>query len=378
MSENTGVIVICRSCNKELTATSKFCDGCGTPVGLTSPSRKEAISFQAASDKITEKLGIERIEKFSLQEFFSQVFKKHDSDEIEELFSAGTKKTTPVLNESMGVLPSPWVFFRVLAGALFTYALFYYGWQNFNNMNLVPGLIIVGSFAVPASVLILFYELNTPRNVSITRTIQMVMAGGGISIIFSLLLSEMTPLLGRLFGASSAGIVEEFGKLLAVVSVLRLVPIERYPFKLNGLLFGAAVGSGFAAFESAGYALRVGLLSNSEAMLSNITIRGAMSPFAHIAWTAIAASAYLSMRPNHPDFWSTIRDKSFVTLFGVSVALHFVWNLPFEGPFMVKYWVLGFIAWVVIISQVQSGLREIREECGSQAKKLMPEDMVRT
>ena len=34
----------------------------------------------------------------------------------------------------------------------------------------------------------------------------------------------------------------------------------RYKYILNGILFGATVGAGFACFETAGYALNMGLL----------------------------------------------------------------------------------------------------------------------
>ena len=342
-------------------------DRVGAPASLAiersaaaSGAAAQPFGFQNASDAITANLGIERIESFSLGVFFSQVFKKHDPDDVENLFSVGTNLTTPKLAESMGGLPNPWIFFRVLVGALATYAIFYVAYKHFHNTNLVPGLILLGSFAVPFAVLILFFELNTPRNVSITRTIQMLMAGGALSLLVSLFLFEVTPFLG-IFGASAAGIVEESGKLLAVLVVLRFIPIDRYPHRLNGLLFGAAVGTGFAAFESAGYALRIGLV-NVDAMLDNITLRGAMSPFAHIAWTAIATCGYLSARKHCADFASTIKDRRFYIIFAVPVVLHFVWNLGFEGPFMIKYWALGFIAWVVILSLVQTGLREIKAD----------------
>jgi RsiW-degrading membrane proteinase PrsW (M82 family) len=172
-----------------------------------------------------------------------------------------------------------------------------------------------------------------------------------------LIIFEITPLLG-VFGASAAGIVEEIGKLATVLFAMRFIHMKRYRFRLNALLFGAAVGAGFAAFESAGYALRIGL-QNSDEMISNITLRGVMSPFGHIVWTAIATSAYWIARKDSADLGSTLSSGKFLTLFSVPVALHFVWNLPFEGPLLLKYWVLGLVAWIVIFSLVQTGLREI-------------------
>ena len=311
------------------------------------------ISFQSVSNTLTAKLGLDHVEGFSLRGFFVDTFKKHDPNEVENLFSVGTIATTPALDRSMAYLPSPWVFFRVFVGSLIAYALFYYGWESTFNVKLIPGLIIVGSFAVPVSILILFFEINTPRNISLTRLIQLVSIGGISSILISLAIYDAVPMLG-VFGASAAGIVEKCGKLCAVLLVMRVVPIERYPYLLNSMLTGAAVGTGFAAFESAGYALESGFV-DSDAMLLNIALRGLMSPFSHIVWTSIAAAAYWRARKDSDSFFQAIRSPKFLPLFGFVVALHFIWNLPFEGPFFIKYWILGFCAWAAILSLHATG-----------------------
>jgi len=329
----------------------------GRAAGTPSAPAPAHSSVRSATDAITSKLELEAIDGFSLRSFFSQVFSKHDPDEVEAMFTVGSRGTTPALNARMAELPNPWIFFRVLVGAVAVYCLFLTTWKQFGNLNVIPGLIMVGSFAVPFSVLILFFEINTPRNVSLVRLVQLVVAGGALSLLISLVLYDNLGFLG-VFGASAAGIIEEIGKLAAVLFAMRLLPMSRYPYGLNALLFGAAVGTGFAAFESGGYALRIGL-ENGSAMLDNITLRGAMSPFGHIVWTAIATSAYWRARHEQKDFLSTVKSRRFLLLFSAPVALHFTWDLPFEGPFMVKFWVLGFIAWVIVISLIQSGLKEI-------------------
>ena len=51
-------------------------------------------------------------------------------------------------------------------------------------------------------------------------------------------------------------------------------------------------------------------------------------------------------------------------MFVVSVLCHIVWNasvIP-SGPYMIKYWLLGAIAWAVALSLVQEGLRQVRRE----------------
>lgn len=355
-------MAFCSKCNTSITSDAAFCSTCGMAV-ITSakPQPAQSLNYtshiQNASDKITGKLGLEKIEGFSLGSFFSEAFRKHNPDDVERLLAVGTSETTPLLNAAMGVMPNPWIFFRVLTGTVIAYLIFMFAWKEFHNINLVPGLIIIGSFAVPFSVLILFFELNTPKNISIIKIVQLVVVGGALSLLLSLILFEITPFLG-VFGASAAGLVEEFGKLAALIFVMRAVKGDRYKYRLNALLLGAAVGTGFAAFESAGYALRYGLRS-AEMMLDIIQLRGVMSPFAHIVWTAIAASAFWIARPHHNELWDTVKSPQFLSIFSIPVVLHFIWNLPFQGPFMIKFIILGFIAWVVIISLVQSGLKEI-------------------
>jgi RsiW-degrading membrane proteinase PrsW (M82 family) len=159
-------------------------------------------------------------------------------------------------------------------------------------------------------------------------------------------------------GASVAGLVEEPGKLLVLLTV---TGIPKYKYRLNGLLFGAAVGTGFAAFESAGYALREGMF-DMDAMKESIMIRGMLSPFGHIAWTAMCGAALWRVKGDKRFSFSMVKDLRFLRIFSIAVVLHMVWNSPLELPFFGKYVILGVVAWVVILALIQDGLKELREE----------------
>jgi protease PrsW len=358
----------CSECGFQLAGKVAFCSQCGTAVNKPAQAKSaessgKSSSIQSVSDSITGKLGLDRIDSFSLSKFFSEVFRKHDPAEVERLISVGTAETTPPLNAAMGVMPNPWIFFRALCGTIIAYLIFVIAWNSYHNLNLVPGLIVIGSLAVPFSILILFFELNTPRNISIVRIVQLFLIGGAISLLLTLILFAQWNFLVTAFGASAAGIIEEIGKLAALLFVIRKVDINRYQYRLNALLLGAAVGAGFAAFESAGYAFRVGLQMGPAAMLDMIMFRGILAPFMHIAWTAIAVSAFWIARRHHNTVFQTVTSAQFLKLFAIPVVLHFVWNynLPFQLNIFVKAGILGFIAWVVILSLVQSGLREMSE-----------------
>jgi RsiW-degrading membrane proteinase PrsW (M82 family) len=320
------------------------------------PLKTEALNEHLA-DHITSRLGLERIENFSIKKFFSESFKRHTVDEVEQMLIVGTATTTPAVNSTMAVMPTPWLFFWVFTRAMIVYLILLFSWNQFKETNVLPGLMFVGSFVMPFSILILFFELNTPKNISIFKVIQLTFIGGVIAILITFFLYSSFPNV-MILGAPSAGIIEEVAKLAGLIMVLNAANEDRYPYRLNGLLLGAAVGTGFAAFESAGYALQ-SFSEVNRTMLDNIHLRALMAPFAHIAWTAITASAYWIARKNHDGVIATITSWQFLKLFFVSVGLHMIWNMSFTGPYFIKFWFLGFVSWVVIISLAQSGLKEL-------------------
>ena len=370
----------------------KFCSACGAPVsppdavfcgrcgarigvaGMAATSASSGSAMQGIVNRITDTMGLERLEGFSIKTLFSETLRHREPEEMERYLGVGTPDTTPPLTAEMGQWPRPWLFLRTLVFALVAYGLLLLTWKEFGNINVVPALIIVGSFAVPMATLILFFELNTPRNVSILRVVQLVILGGVVSIGISLVLFRVTNL-SSVLGPPAAAFVEEIGKLAALLVLARFAQQERYSFALNGLLFGAAVGAGFAAFESAGYALRIGLRSADD-MLSNITLRGLLSPFAHIAWTAIAACAVWRVRADGVPLPQALFQRKFLLLFAVPVALHFTWNSSFQLPLMGKFIVLGFLAYVVIFSLVQGGLKEVRRTASPDTLDLEAPDPV--
>ena len=312
------------------------------------------------SGQVTKLAGVEKLEGIDLKAFFSEVFRRHTKEEVEEYFTVGTASTTPSIEDVDTTWPRPWVFLKTFLGALAIYILFVMGWNEFQNINLIPGLIIMGSFAVPFSTLIFFVEVNVRRNVSLYQVIRLLFVGGILSLIISLILFEVT---GELeldwLGASVAGLVEEPGKLLALLTVAN---ISKYKYRLNGLLFGAAVGTGFAAFESAGYALLWGLEEGSDTMKSIIMTRGMLSPFAHIAWTAMCSAALWRVKGDRRLSFSMFKDERFLRIFAIAVVLHMIWNSPLNLPFYGKNILLGAVAWIVLLALIQDGLKELKEE----------------
>jgi protease PrsW len=309
------------------------------------------------SEHITRFAGLEKIEGFSLSEFFSDVLKRRSSEEVEEYLIVGTPSTTPDIERVDTNWPKPWLFFRAFVGAIIVYLGFVYAYQKYENDNMVPGLIIVGSFAVPLAMLIFFMEVNARRNVSLYQVIRLLFAGGIFSLVAALVLggifgSERT----EWTGAITAGCTEEPAKLLPLLLVLYK---QKYRFTLNGLLFGAAIGTGFAAFESAGYAYRSDYMTD---VLHEINVRGVLAPFGHIVWTGMCAAALWRVKGSRRFEFEMLKDWRFLRIFLMAVGMHIAWDCPIDLPLYIKYWALGLVAWVIVLSFIQAGLRQLAAE----------------
>jgi RsiW-degrading membrane proteinase PrsW (M82 family) len=310
-------------------------------------------------DHLSDLASTGKLEGFSLREMFSEVFKKRSSTEVEDYFIVGTSRTTPPIAEVQTGWPKPWFFMRVLLFIGVVYFGFSYATAQFLNENLIPGLIMMGSLAVPLATVILFFELNTPRNVAFHQVLMLVCFGGIVSLSVSLFGFKVTDL--SWLGASSAGIVEETGKLLAVVLIVRKA---KYKYILNGMLFGAAIAAGFAAFESAGYAFRE-LLDQDfslNAMTHVIHLRAFLTPFGHVPWTAISAGALWRVKGDRNLSPSMFVDKGFLKAFSIPIVFHMLWNSPLPSPFYILQFTIGAAGWFVVFGLVQQGLYQVRDE----------------
>ncbi len=308
-------------------------------------------------DHLSNVAGIEKPGEWNAREMFADVGKKHTDEEIEAYFTVGTPGTTPPLSAVDAHWPRPWIFFRVFGASLLLYGGFVYAWLTFLNTNLLPGLMVIGSVAIPFSLLIFFFEVNVPRNISIYQVIKLLLLGGLASIALSLVFFSVTNLSNWL-GAASAGIIEESGKAL---TLLLVVNKPRFRWTLNGLLLGATVGTGFAVFESAGYALSA-LGDGAGAMRQVILERGFLSVLGgHVLWTGLVGAALWRVRGDQPFRKEMLTDPRFLRVLGLCMAMHMIWNSPLRLPMYTKYLVLGAAAWLLILGMIQSGLKEVRE-----------------
>ncbi len=227
------------------------------------------------------------------------------------------------------------------------------------NTNLYPTVILLGNFLVPVVFVAFLYDHQhisalTPVTVAASFCVGGVLGVIGASVLESLLVPiPADPTQGlTLWGAMLVGLIEEGCKIVAVMFLARRIP---HTSAMDGLLLGGAVGMGFAALESTGYAFTMFLLSNGhvQASLTTTVIRGLFAPFGHGIWTALLGAAlFHESGPRH----FRITGLVIVTYLFVSV-LHGLWDgapnvayfiIPPGIPVSVTTLVLGIVGVIAL------------------------------
>jgi RsiW-degrading membrane proteinase PrsW (M82 family) len=333
---------------------------------MARPSRG---TLQTFTDRLANFAGVERITGFSVQELMSLAMRRHSRDEVEQNFATGLPGFTPPLDKVVSDWPKPWMFVRLYLAASALFLGFVALFKVFHNTNLLPGMIMIGSFAVPLAVLVFFFETNTPRNVSLYTVMHAFLSGGLISLAISLLLLQYGASSNAWAGPATTAVLEEVGKILAVFLITMRTPGMRYPWILNGMLFGAAIGAGFAAFESAGYAFNTMLdRGKVDPAISVIILRGALAPFGHVIWTALVAGALWRVKRDRTLNPGMLVDPKVVRILALVIGLHALWDFPLPIPGVIKYSALGVLAWILVLGMITSGLKQIKATQASAAR----------
>jgi protease PrsW len=212
-------------------------------------------------------------------------------------------------------------YWKVLLGGAILYYIANKTLGLTRNINLIPTVILLGAFVVPVA-FITFLGENETHDLQGFGSVALTFLFGGIlgtaaaSLLEAEFVSSMS--LGGLF---VVGLCEEFAKLLGVVWLLRK---REYLSEAHGIVFGAAAGMGFAAFETMGYGFTFLLLSrgNLSVVGSVLLTRGLLSPFGHAAWTALVAAVIWRERAAGK---STV-GWPVIGTFLAAVVLHTLWD----------------------------------------------------
>ena len=377
-------LIKCVECGKEVSSSAKVCPHCGIKLNLSScpecgarlkgdetvcPDCGYPIKNKTTSNVIAENLdkitGAKSENYVTFKDLFRNTFQKHSDEELDDIFVCGTKNTTPDIKNIKPKDASAWVYFKILIFFVIAYIPTRMGYITYGQANFLPAMIMLGAFAIPVTVLMFFYEINLFRNIPFYKVVKYFVLGGALSLIFTILLSTLgfNMDISTYSGALMVGLVEEVAK--AVVVALFLFKSKNSNYILDGLLIGAAVGAGFAAFETAGYILRFGLSNGNAAMLNIIKLRGFLAPGGHVAWAAIEGAALMYVKGFDKLDKRHLSDKRFLLICLIPILLHGIWDMPISSPYYIVQIALTVAAWVVIIYFINLGLKQIDD-----AKKL--------
>lgn len=311
--------MFCNNCGQQLYDNSAFCPHCGAKVAsqASAGGSESGGVVDSVVNKVSERLdsvygASEHIDlKFS--DFFSNVLKTHTHEEAETVFIAGTAKTTPDVRVAAKTWQKPWFYSRVLLVMFVPYLVLVLAWRLFGTdaTNVLPGTILLGSFAMPITLLTFFYEANAEQNISFMEVIRDFVIGGVLSIFVTFIISLLIPNSGTMAPgpAMLTGFIEELAKALVVA--IFIAQRKRPTSILNGLLIGCAVGAGFAAFESAGYAFQLLTSGSSFAkaygnMNDTIILRAILTIGGHVVWAALEGAGLALAGKGKPFSWGTL------------------------------------------------------------------------
>lgn len=166
-----------------------------------------------------------------------------------------------------------------------------------SDLILLPTIVLLGSFLVPVTAVVWYVDHDPSPALPPRRIFSAFVIAGAVGVLAAALLEYYLVGSGPA-GNLEVGFIEEFVKAALVVVVAWGV----HTFHTrDGMVLGAAVGFGFAALESSGYALvSLFVVSGHQLTLSLASVvttelvRGILAPFGHGMWTAIVGGVLFS------------------------------------------------------------------------------------
>lgn len=246
-------------------------------------------------------------------------------------------------------------YWRLLAAGIGLFALFSFVAAGSGSELAVYGALALGSFVVP----VVYVTYLAEADILAARPLRLALTfvlGAALGLPVAIWLQELS---GAAPGAAGAAlmiaVIEELAKVLGVAWLLGRATSR---FQMDGVVYGAAAGMGFAAFETALFG--VARLGAPDVLLATVWLRSLLAPFGHGTWTAIVCATIWGRKGGGP-----LRvDGAVVGAFALAVALHALWDwqpLPRLAG-LLWYLAIGAIGLWVLRTIVD---RATREELGA-------------
>ena len=252
---------------------------------------------QYENGRLREQLNTERkeVEKLELSATRNMSAFMQDHGVGDEHLECQQRKDSPLMHAAMKkfnwwhLFGRPWshvwrIFLLVGTGVCVTLGVL----VNSGNTSLHALYAIASAALVPTTICVFLGELSRHTGPGLGLMSGTFVIGGVISIGLTLIVDVVSGVANPVF----AGLVEEPCK--GLILLVLFFGLKQFRSPLSGLSFGAAVGAGFASFETFIYAYRFrgGGLPSTAILL----LRGVLSPLAHTAWTSAFGGAVWSIR----------------------------------------------------------------------------------
>ncbi|MFG1926487.1 PrsW family intramembrane metalloprotease [Cryptosporangium sp. NPDC048952] len=190
-----------------------------------------------------------------------------------------------------------------------------------SNTNLIPTVVLLGSFLVPVTFVVWAWQHTDTGELTAGLLFSTFVVGGVIGILGASVLESflLRPSWWLFLGV---GAIEEGVKLAALAFVTRHLAHKSVR---DGMILGASVGFGFAAFESAGYALTALFTTDGlslAALVKTELLRGLLAPVGHGLWTALVGGVLFRASSRHR---FTLTGRLLAAFVGVAL-LHGLWD----------------------------------------------------
>jgi len=227
------------------------------------------------------------------------------------------------------------------------------------NIILLPTIVLLGSFLVPVTAISWYLDHDGSASLSPRRIVSAFIIAAVLGLIAASLLEFWLVYGNGPIGLLKVGFIEEFVKGAAII--LLALGLRSYATR-DGMVLGAAVGFGFAALETSGYALASLFVVQGQQLFLSLPsvvftelVRAVLAPFGHGLWSAILGGvifyaarqgrvrmiwsvlvAYIAVSLMHAtfDIFGSITGYVVISLIGI-VPLVYLWiwgdrGLPFR------------------------------------------------
>ncbi len=220
-----------------------------------------------------------------------------------------------------------------------------------------------------------------PRSLVIFALTWGAVASIGLTLLFDLALTVAVGMRNDFFSAViQAPIVEEITKGLGVFLVF-VIGRRAFDGPVDGVVYGALVGAGFAFTENIQY-FGISLIEGGALQLTvTFVLRGLVSPFAHAMFTALTGFA-MGLAARRGSGAAGVIGTGALGLLG-AIALHAFWNgSSLLGDFLLLYLTTqvplfaGFILAIIALRREEARLTKARLDDYAAAGWFTPQEVV--